>query len=232
MDRASAATALSAELIEGVLTEPWRHGFFALMRRISANAADPVGTALRPNAEAFRVGQKPSLIFAPSEVADAKLSNGKLHIRLYGLGMFGPNGPLPLHVTEIAREREARGDPTLSNFLDIFHHRSLTILYRAWAASQATACLDRPDDRFSFQIGCLSGRAPKRNRTVALPEHARLAATPLLVNESRNVDGLRAWVGHHFHVPVGIEKWALHWISPFIARRLMIEWEIPDAMDA
>ena len=193
MERVAQSVALSAQLIERMMAEPWRYGFFSIMRRINANPAiDPVGTALRPQAEPFRVGQKPSLIFAPSEVAEATIKNGKLHIRLYSLGMLGPNGPLPIHVTEIAREREElRGDAALSNFLDVFHHRSLTILYRAWANAQATASLDRPDhDRFSFYIGCLSGLSPVPERTVSLPAHARLAATPLLMSESRNTDGL------------------------------------------
>ncbi len=50
------------------------------MRRIGANPAiDPVGAAMRPHAKPFRVGQKPSLIFAPSEVAEATIRNGRLH---------------------------------------------------------------------------------------------------------------------------------------------------------
>ncbi|MEC5403979.1 type VI secretion system baseplate subunit TssG [Paraburkholderia sp. MPAMCS5] len=209
-------TAMSVHLIEGLLAKPWHHSFFALMRRINANpASDPVGAALHPRDEPFRVGQKPSLIFAPSEVADATITNGRLRIRLHSLGVLGPNGPLPIHVTEIAREREEhRGDPTLCNFLDVFHHRSLTILYRAWASAQSAASLDRPEqDRFSFYVGCLSGVSPVPARTVSLPLHARLAATPLLVQETRNLEGLCGWINHHFDVPVQMKEWAFHWTA-------------------
>uniref|UniRef100_UPI000481E09F type VI secretion system baseplate subunit TssG n=1 Tax=Paraburkholderia dilworthii TaxID=948106 RepID=UPI000481E09F len=160
MDHALPNAAMSAELIAALQSTPWRYGFFALMRRINANPAiDPAGSAPSPATEPFRVGQKPSLIFAPREIAEARLDNGRLHIRLFGLGMLGPNGPLPIHVTEIAREREEhRQDPTLSNFLDIFHHRSLTLLYRAWASAHSVASLDRPEhDRFSFYVAALSG---------------------------------------------------------------------------
>lgn len=214
MDRASPEIALSPELIEKLQATPWRYGFFALMRRINANPAnDPVGTAILPGTEPFRVGQKPSLIFAPSEIADAQVRNGRLRIRLYSLGMLGPNGPLPIHVTEIAREREEqRRDPTLSNFLDIFHHRSLSILYRAWASAQSAASLDRPDhDRFSRYIGYLSGASPRTDRQVSLPQHAHLALAPHLVREARNPDALASSVAHHFGVPAEIEEWAQHW---------------------
>jgi type VI secretion system protein ImpH len=215
MDRFSPAGSLSPALIEQLQATPWKYGFFALVRRINANPAiEPVGTASLPATEPFRIGQKPSLIFAPSEIADARVVNGKLRIRLYSLGMLGPNGPLPLHVTEIAREREElRGDPTLCNFLDIFHHRSLTLLYRAWASAQSAASLDRPDDdRFSFYIGCLSGCSPRHDRTVSLPLHARLSAAPHLVSEARNVDALAMSMTRHFGAPVRIEEYSDHWI--------------------
>jgi len=206
---------LSVQLIEGLQSQPWRYGFLPLLRRINASfAGDPLGTAQRPGAEPHRVGQKPSLMFAPREVADATLRNGKLHIRLFGLGMLGSNGPLPIHVTEIAREREEqRHDPTLCNFLDIFHHRSLTLLYRAWASAQSTASLDRPEhDRFSAYTASFSGHSRRRDGTPFLPEHARLSAAPHLVVESRSPSALRDAVAHHFDVPVHIEEYAEHWI--------------------
>ncbi|WP_405045150.1 type VI secretion system baseplate subunit TssG [Paraburkholderia sp.] len=59
------------KLIDGLLASPWNHGFLALMRRFGANPAiDPVGTAMRPHAEPFRVGQKPSLAVMSDEVLD------------------------------------------------------------------------------------------------------------------------------------------------------------------
>ncbi|MDR5740749.1 MULTISPECIES: type VI secretion system baseplate subunit TssG [unclassified Caballeronia] len=203
------------QLMERLQSAPWRFGFLPLLRQINANCArDPVGAAQRPGAEPYRIGQKPSLVFAPREVADAKLRNGKLHIRLFGLGMLGPNGPLPIHVTEIAREREEqRHDPTLCNFLDIFHHRSLTLLYRAWASAQSAASLDRPEhDRFSAYTASFSGHAQRRGRAPLLPEHARLSAAPHLVGESRDPSALCNAVAHHFGVPVSIEEYAAHWI--------------------
>ena len=222
MERASQQDAvlfegiLSLALLEHLQAEPWRYGFLSMMRRIGANPAiDPIGTAALPNAEPFRLGQRPSLVFAPREIADASVKDGKLHMRLFGLGMLGPNGPLPIHVTEIAREREEhRRDATLSNFLDIFHHRSLTLLYRAWATAQSAASLDRPGhDRFSLYAACLSGYPLRQNRPWPLPAHARLSAAPHLSREARNPDGLRNALAHYFGVPVRIDEYVLHWMA-------------------
>jgi len=60
------------------------------------------------------------------------------------MGMLGPNGPLPLHLTDFARDRERNhDDPTLARFLDLFNHRMVSLFYRAWAATQMTANYDR-----------------------------------------------------------------------------------------
>ena len=81
----------------------------------------------------------------------------RLQVRLFGL--LGPNGPLPLHITEYARERlRNAGDPTLSRFLDLFHHRFLALFYRAWAQAQPHVNRDRPDDdRFAVYVGAFIG---------------------------------------------------------------------------
>jgi type VI secretion system protein ImpH len=209
-------TALSPQWLEHLRAEPWRHGFLALLRRIGADTRiDPVGTARRPQAEPFRLGQQPSLAFAPREIAGVGEANGRLKVRLFGLGMLGPNGPLPIHVTEIARDREdSRHDATLVNFLDIFHHRYLTLLYRAWASAQAAAGMDRRgNERFSFYIASLTGLDTAEIDGRRLPSHAYLSASAHLVREARDPDGLRATLARYFGVPVAIEEYVFHWID-------------------
>ncbi len=72
--------------------------------------------------------------------------DGPPRISIYGFGLFGPNGPLPLHLTEYARERRRHhSDNTLSAFADLFHHRLILLFYRAWADAQSVNSLDRPD---------------------------------------------------------------------------------------
>jgi type VI secretion system protein ImpH len=206
----------SPEWLERLQAEPWRFGFLSLLRRIGANPTiDPVGTARRPRAEPFRLGQQPSLAFAPREVASVQAAGGRLKVQLFGLGMLGPNGPLPTHVTEMAKDRmDSRRDTTTVDFFDIFHHRFFTLFYRAWASGQAAAGLDRKDDeRFSFYIASLAGCSINEIQQRPLPSHARLAASAHLVRESRNPDGLRATLEHYFGVPVAIEENVFHWIE-------------------
>lgn len=213
---------------------PWKFGFVALLRRLGAFHAEhpPIGLASRPQHEPFRLGQTAALIFAPREIAGAALpgdvgshTSGTAHsrpgnnpalpmVRVYGLGLLGPNGPLPLHYTELVRDRtENHNDSTLADFLDLFHHRYLTHMYRAWAQSQAAAGLDRVQDEvFSRYIARLTGHDPLDIRDSVLPSHARLAATTHLSREARNPDGLAATLAQFFAVPVQLQEFVPHWI--------------------
>jgi type VI secretion system protein ImpH len=193
-----------------------RFGFFGLLRWISANYTENavIGEAVLPQHESFRLGQKPSLTFAPRELADiATRDDGRLIVRLFGLGLLGPNGAMPLQFTDFVRERiETKQDSTLADFLDIFHHRYLTQLYRAWAQAQSTVGLDRPDDeRFSKYIDAL-GKVPS-NKNSVLPAHARLAASAHLVREARAPEALANTLEHFFSTTVKIEEYRRRWID-------------------
>ena len=207
---------------------PWVCGFIALMRRFGA--AHPelprIGLARRPQQEMFRLGQVASLGFAPREIAEIVLPDGPATaagrgnqpampvVRVFGLGLLGPNGPLPLHYTELVRDRtEHHGDTTIADFIDLFHHRYLTHFYRAWAQAQATAGLDRADDEtFSRYIAWLTGHDPNEIRDSVLPAHARLAAAAHLGHESRHADGLAGTLAHYFGAQVALQTFVLHWI--------------------
>lgn len=194
---------------------PDRWGFISLMRQISAQHPEhpPVGRATRPQQEPYRLGQIASLTFAPREIARVRKIAGIPHIDLYGMGLLGPNGPMPLHFSDYVRERsEVHQDHTLANFLNLFHHRYLTSLYRAWAISQSAAGLDRPqDEAFSRYVDAL-GHSEAAHPS-PLPAHARLAASVHLVREARNPDGLTATLRRFFGVPVSLEEYVPRWIS-------------------
>ena len=89
--------------------------------------------------------------------ADGKNAPTKLSVNF--LGLFGPNGPIPLHITEYARERQRHArDHTLVEFLESFQSSYLSLFYRAWAVNQKAADLDRRKTaRFPAYIGTLFG---------------------------------------------------------------------------
>ncbi len=194
---------------------PWQSGFISLMRAISAKNPDmPLpGAAERPSQEVFRLGQTATMAFSPREISRLSLQDDRLHLKLFSLGAWGPQGALPLHLTELAGSRYAQRDTTLTDFLDIFHHRALALFYRAWFVAQDTASLDRTrDERFSFYIASLVGMDPQDLQDKCLPAHARLASSAHLIREARNPDGLLGAIRYYFQIAAQMEEYVTQWI--------------------
>jgi type VI secretion system protein ImpH len=205
---------------------PYRHDFYQTLRRLECLHADKPrwGHARRPIDEPVRLGQDPDLSFAPAPLASFESGeNGRpprLLVRLFGL--LGPNGPLPIHLTEYARERlRQAGDPTLSRFLDLIHHRFLTLFYRAWAQAQPHVNRDRPDDdRFAGYLGAFAGLngAALRGRDT-IPDLAKYFHVGALMRQARNAGGLRAILRHFLRVPVDIEQFVGAWMPLDVPQR-------------
>jgi len=131
-------------------------------------------------------------------------------------GLWGPNGPLPLHLTDYAYERlRHAGDATLARFADIFHHRLLLLFHRAWAKSQPTVSMDRPaQDEFAFYVGALMGLGLEATRNRGWThDFTKFYYAPWFGSSSRHADGLRAIVEDHFGLPVQIEQFAGEWLD-------------------
>jgi len=194
---------------------PWEAGFISIMRAIAARtpALPPPGKATLPSQERFQLGQVASMTFSPREIAAISQQDDKIKLQLFGLGIWGAQGAMPLHLSELAYSRYEQHDHTLIDFVDIFHHRALSLFYRAWFLSQDTASLDRKDDeRFSFYVGSLVGLDPAELDPEPLPVHVRLASSAHLVREARNPDGLLGAMQYYFDVPVRMKEFELQWI--------------------
>jgi type VI secretion system protein ImpH len=119
-----------------------------------------------------------------------------------------------LHLTEYARERVNAGDWTFVRFLDVFHHRMLSLFYRVWADAQPTAQFDRPDtDRFAAYIGSLAGIGmPTLQSRDAMPDLAKLGFAGRFVCQSRHAEGLQAMLGAFFELPMQIAEFVGQWL--------------------
>jgi type VI secretion system protein ImpH len=206
-----------ATLFRALAAAPREHDFFAVLRHVEALRPElpRIGAALRPTQEALRLGQDPELSFAAAALESFNLDarpSPRLGVRLFGL--LGPQGPMPLHFTEYVRERlRFRGDATLARFLDIFHHRLLSLFYRAWAQAQPTVHHDRPaSDRFAVWLGATFGAESAATTPRALPETARLFQAGLLGARSRHPEGLGKLLRQYFRVPVRIEQHVANWL--------------------
>ncbi len=206
--------------LEGLAAHPQRYHILKALRLIEAVFADHprLGRARRPTQDPIRLTQDPELAFPPSTVnhfalpaegKPAKLSN-------HFFGLWGPHGALPLHLTEYARDRQRNHrDPTLVAFANVFHHRMMSLFYRAWAQAEPAPSHDRPnDDPFAEKIAAVSGRiGPSFRHRDAMPDLAKLSFTGRLAHPTRNEEGLLAILSQFFRARVEIESFVGSWLT-------------------
>ena len=228
------------------------HGFdfFQAVRLLQAHwrQRPRIGTSKVPDEDPVRFGQRPSLAFAPSTL-DALEGGDPPRLFVHFFGLFGPNGPLPFHLTDYARRRAmgqkdplgdalgqmggrtsakdaaelptGRKDFTLSAFMDIFHHRFISLFFRAWACQQQTVDFDRPEDqRFPFYVGSFLGLANEADVDGrfcpfpdALPLWPKLYHAGWLASPTRNREGLEAILDDYFEMPVEIRTFVGRWFG-------------------
>jgi type VI secretion system protein ImpH len=202
--------------------EPHRFDFYHILRHIECqNRQLPrLGTSASPRKDPVRLGQDPALIFAASTFSSVRppLAGGsaqRLSVSFFGL--FGPNGPLPLHLTEYARDRlrEKPADETLVAFADLFHHRLLTLFYRARAAAEPAVSRDRPEhDHFARHLGSLCGYGlPGLEHRDACPDEGKLHFAGRLAGETRTPEGLTALLQELLSVPTQVQEFVGHWLQ-------------------
>jgi len=211
---------LRAELLAELAREPWRFGFCQTLRRLdSLQPQRPrIGASPRPADDPVRLGQQPSMRFAPAELAALHQPGGGRPARLlvYFMGLLGPNGPLPLHLTEFVRDRlRHASDPTFARFLDLFNHRMLSLLYRGWAQAQPAVSFDRPaQDRFGIYLASLGGTGmPAFRDRDAMPDLAKRHYAGHLSCQTRHAEGLKSILSDLLGMQVRIEEFVGHWLE-------------------
>jgi type VI secretion system protein ImpH len=211
-----AAHALAIKLQE----EGQKFDFFAAVRRIEC--ANPwsakVGTSQKPTEDAVRFCQEPYLAFPPSTIArvkpDALTNVPRMYVHF--MGLFGPNGPLPITYTEFARERVLHvNDHTVPRFLDVFHHRLVSLFYRAWAVNQQTVSYEQAGmDRIAEYIASIFGDGVDSFHTRdSVPDSSKLHYSGRLTGTQRNAEGLEAVIQDFFQIKTRVETFVGEWIT-------------------
>ncbi|MGE3166135.1 MAG: type VI secretion system baseplate subunit TssG [Planctomycetota bacterium] len=206
-------------LMQALAREPHRFHLDQALRRLECVFADHprLGTSRRAGDDPVRLGQTPSLGFAPTTLERFGKDRGETPwLKVLFPGLFGPNGPLPLHLTEHAIDRiQNHSDRTFARFLDIFHHRLISLFYRAWADAQPTVHLDRPrSDRFQLYVGSVCGRGPESLRERdEFPHQAKLYHAGLYAHPTRSAEGLAIVLEDYFRVPARVEQFVGHWLE-------------------
>ncbi|HEY5742962.1 MAG TPA: type VI secretion system baseplate subunit TssG [Terrimicrobiaceae bacterium] len=222
-----------ADLILKFQQSPFAFDFFRAVRLLETGQPTHgrIGKSHDPREDPIRFGQSPSLAFAPSTLESVRPGEGgqpgKMLVRFFGL--FGPSGPLPLHLTEHAHDQLLQWkDSTFVDFCDVFHHRLLSLFYRAWAVNQKSVDFDRAGEtltrsfrsenwsgpRFALYIGSLFGLGMESLREKdEISDWAKLFFSGRLACQTRNAEGLGAIVQEYFGMPTEIQSFFGQWLE-------------------
>ena len=211
--------------LTAVAQEARRYGMFPIVRGAESRAPDlpRVGRARLPSQSVVDLAQVPVLGFPAATIESVEPRNGRMQLNGHWLGLTGPMGALPTHLTEFATyERRYAKQRPFGRWLDVLSNRMLQLFYRAWADSQPTAQADRPDDdRFAHYLGVLSGATDSVGKDASFPARARLHYAALFASR-RSAVAIEDGLAHLLNQPVRILQFQPRWrdIEPADQTRL------------
>jgi type VI secretion system protein ImpH len=207
-------------LIAQLAETPYAFDFCVALRRLQSYCVNQprIGRSFTPAQDPVRFAQSPALDFAPSTLESLQRKSPDRPPVLFSrhFGLFGPNGPLPLCLTEYAHDRHLQAhDDTFTAFCNVFHHRLMSFFFRAWADAQKTVDLDRPDDRcWSQFVGSLIGLGMESLLgRESVPDRAKLYFAGRLAQQNRNAEGLEAIVEDFFGVRTAVHTFIGRWLN-------------------
>ena len=201
-------------------TQANRYDFYAALRQFECVFVDKprLGHSLRSSEDMLRLEQEPSNLFAPSTLFSCQLDPDQhWHLRVLFFGLFGPHGALPHHLTEYLRERQRQeiDDQASLAFFNLFHHRLLSLFYRAWANKEPTVNRDRPEsDRFDKYIGSFLGIAtPELQNCDDMPDDSKRYFAAYLGDSRNHASGLLALIRAFFRIPSQMDEFVGKWLA-------------------
>jgi len=220
---AAAERAASSRLIRELLEQADGFSFFQAVRLLEAQVADdvPVGHQGPPAREAVLLRPNASFGFPRADVEAVEPRPGgkgalpPFRMTVNFLGLYGTVSPLPAFLTESIIASDLDETPR-RDFLDLFHHRLLSLFYRCWRKYRYHVEY-RPggEDAQSLRMHALAGLgAEPLRRGLELDWERMLAYVGLLSQQGQPAAKLQAMLSDYLGgVPVRLEPFVERWVT-------------------
>ncbi len=164
-------TAVKQALFEDVCS----FNFFKAVHLLEKESrGQSLGKALSPRNDPVRFQVKPGFSFPASDML--AIRNGHVNrppvVTVNFMGLVGPNGILPDWYNAHALERNHDKDYVMTDFLDLFHHRLISLFYMAWKKYRLAENY-RSDDGDPISLGLSSLVGMGESEQKAEPEFDR-----------------------------------------------------------
>jgi type VI secretion system protein ImpH len=219
---ASETWTASHPLVRLVLARPREFDFFQLLHLIErlGRGAAAIGQQGPAGDEPVRLRPALSLGFPSGDIDaaewwdDAAAGNGYLLITTTFLGLYGSDSPLAAHFTEaLLAERE--DDQRVRGFIDLFHHRIFSLLYRVWKKYRyyVTFTSDGRDDISRVVRGFLGIGTSHLDESLRINPLRLFRYVGLLSQRPRSAAGLIGQLGDFFEgIEFAVEQCVGRWL--------------------
>jgi len=210
-------------LKDRLFEEHYNFSFFKAVSLLESlfPAKRPLGQTLEPDKEAVRFSVKPGLVFPGSDISKLEegQDDGQVNMEVTFMGLIGPAGVMPHWYTELVVERIWQKDHSLAGFLNIFHHRLISLFYLAWKKYRFEASyLPDARDRLSHCLLSLAGPGtPGLIERIGLPAESLAFYSGLLARSIPSALAIESAVEYFAGTDANIEQ--------FIERMLPISPE-------
>ncbi|MET4696830.1 type VI secretion system baseplate subunit TssG [Endozoicomonas lisbonensis] len=245
-------TATSVNTAERLKAKPQQFDFFQAVRllevisrtdksRREKFASQPVAELAPPHKEFVHFHASPGLAFSATDIVRLKVqeqeqtpdpeNRHQWRMEVSFMGLVGSQGVLPQHYSEtVLKELKAR-NRGLRDFLDLFHHRTLSLFYRAWVKYQLPVQFERQrrgsnqagSDVYSQAIKSLAGLGlPGLQNRTSLSDDIAGGMAGLLGRSVPSAMALKSAIRHHFGLQAEIEQFIGDWnaIPPDLQTRM------------
>lgn len=214
------------EAVERDLREhPAAYDFFKavlLLEELRPERKRP-GSYGSPGEEVVRFGVNPSLAFPTGQIHELELPEDDAPARMTVnfFGLVGPQGLLPQWYTQTVAEREWEGDTALRDFLDLFHHRALSLFYRAWRKNRFLVSYGEEggDPLTAHLLDLVGAGSPGLRRGTGLDERSVAFYAGILAPQQRSARALEQLVSDYFGVRAEVEQFVGGWYPVAPANR-------------
>ncbi len=166
------------------------------------------------------------LSFSARDVVDFREADDKTPARVTvaNLGLLGPEGPMPLHLTRWVLDRlsqrwftgaeaQQTSDTTFVDFVNILQHRMIALYYRAWADAHPAVQVERAvGGRVRAMLEAMAGIGLPGTQDPDL-DTVKLRQAASLASQVDGPERLTLFLAEAFKVPVQIKEFVAAWIT-------------------
>lgn len=208
----------AAELLPQPL---WRYQFFSALRALELRmeGCPRLGEQGPARAEQIRLRPSTSFLFPTTEVADLEwrppsAAGPRVVVTTNLPGLYGVGSPLPrTYAHQILQEDDEV--PQTREFLDLLHHRLLSLWYRAWKRHHYEQSFEREglDELTRILFELIGVPKDATEEMIGTPPIRLLRYLGWFVLRARPVNGLAILLREELALPLEIEQLPVRWLT-------------------